>query len=141
GAKTSPAVNVRQPGCFRTLDTLVTTSPLEDWKSYLRWRAVNGASASLSSPFVNESFSWQQNLTGAKELRPRWKRCAAATNAVLGEAVGELYVNRTFTPAAKARALAMVNNLRDALRDRIGQLAWMSDSTKRQALVKLDAFT
>jgi putative endopeptidase len=141
GAKGVTVVNVRQPDFFRTLDTLVATAPLEDWKAYLRWRAASAASPSLSSPFVNQGFSWQQNLTGAKELRPRWKRCAGATNAVLGEAVGEVYVSRTFTPAAKARALAMVNNLRDALRERIGQLGWMSDTTKRQALVKLDAFT
>ena len=141
GAKHVTMVNVRQPDFFRTLDTLVTTVPLEDWKAYLRWRAASAASPALSSAFVNQAFSWQQNLTGAKELRPRWQRCLNATNAVLGEAVGEEYVRRTFTPAAKARALAMVNNLRDVLRERIGQLGWMSDSTKRQALVKLDAFT
>jgi putative endopeptidase len=141
GAKNVTVVNVRQPGFFRTLDTLLATVPLEDWKAYLRWRATSAASPSLSSAFVNQSFSWTQNLSGAKELRPRWKRCVSATEAVLGEAVGEEYVRRTFTPAAKARALAMVNNLRDVLRERIGQLAWMSDSTKRQARVKLDAFT
>ena len=141
GAKHVTVVNVRQPDFFRTLDTLVATVPLEDWKAYLRWRAANTSMPALSSAFVNQAFSWSQNLTGAKELRPRWKRCLGATEAVLGEAVGELYVARTFTPAAKARALAMVNNLRDALRERIGQLGWMSDSTKRMALVKLDAFT
>ncbi len=141
GAKNVAVVNVRQPDFFRTVDTLVATMPLEDWKAYLRWRAASGASPALSAEFVKEAFSWQQNLSGAKELRPRWKRCASATNGVLGEAVGQEYVQRTFTPAAKARALAMVNNLRDVLRERIGQLPWMSDSTKRQAMVKLDAFT
>jgi putative endopeptidase len=141
GAKGVTSVNVRQPGFIQALDSLVATAPLDQWKAYLRWRAANMASGALSSTFVNESFSWAQNLTGAKEQLPRWKRCAAATNAVLGEAVGEEYVRLTFTPEAKARALAMVNNLRDALRERIGQLGWMSDSTKRLALVKLDAFT
>jgi putative endopeptidase len=141
GASHVSVVNVRQPDFFRTVDTLVTTVPLDDWKAYLRWHAASNASPALSAAFVNQAFSWQQNLSGAKELRPRWKRCASATNAVLGEAVGAEYVQRTFTPAAKARALTMVNNLRDALRERIGQLGWMSDSTKRQALVKLDAFT
>jgi putative endopeptidase len=141
GAKQVAVVNVRQPDFFRALDTLVATAPLDDWKAYLRWRAASAASPALSGAFVNQAFSWQQNLTGAKELRPRWKRCVGTTNAVLGEAVGEVYVSRTFTPAAKARALAMVNNLRDVLRERIGQLGWMSDTTKRQALVKLDAFT
>jgi putative endopeptidase len=132
---------VRQPGFFRSLDTLVATAPIDDWKAYLRWRAASSASPALASAFVNESFAWSQNLTGAKEQLPRWKRCAGVTNAVLGEAVGEEYVRRTFTPEAKARALAMVNNLRDALRERIGQLTWMSDTTKKLALVKLDAFT
>jgi putative endopeptidase len=141
GAKGVSSVNVRQPEFMQALDSLVATAPLDQWKAYLRWRAANMAAGALSSAFVNESFSWVQNLTGAKEQLPRWKRCAAATNAVLGEAVGEEYVRLTFTPEAKARALSMVNNLRDALRDRIGQLGWMSDSTKRLALVKLDAFT
>jgi len=141
GAKGVTSVNVRQPEFMQALDSLVANAPLDQWKAYLRWRAANTASGALSSAFVNESFSWGQNLTGAKEQLPRWKRCAAATNAVLGEAVGEQYVRLTFTPEAKARALAMVNNLRDALRDRIGTLGWMSDSTKRLALVKLDAFT
>jgi putative endopeptidase len=141
GARGVSSVNVRQPEFMHALDSLVATAPLDQWKAYLRWRAANMAAGALSSAFVNESFSWAQNLTGAKEQLPRWKRCAAATNAVLGEAVGEEYVRLTFTPEAKARALSMVNNLRDALRDRIGQLGWMSDSTKRLALVKLDAFT
>ena len=141
GAKGVTTVNVRQPDFFKALDGLLTSVPLADWKSYMRWRAVNAASSGLSSAFVNESFSWSRNLTGTKEQLPRWKRCLAVTNGVLGEAVGEEYVRRTFTPEAKARALAMVNNLRDALKDRIGQLTWMSDSTKQQALVKLEAFT
>jgi putative endopeptidase len=141
GAKGVTTVNVRQPAFVQTLDTLVATAPIDQWKAYLRWHAASSASGALSSPFVNEGFAWAQNLTGAKEQLPRWRRCEGATNAVLGEAVGQEYVRRTFTPAAKARALAMVNNLRDALRDRIGQLDWMSDTTKHLALAKLDAFT
>jgi putative endopeptidase len=141
GGKQVTVVNVRQPDFFKAMDSLVTTVSLADWKAYLRWHAADYSASALSSPFVSEAFGWSQNLSGAKEQMPRWKRCAAATNGVLGEAVGEEYVRRTFTPEAKARALAMVNNLRDALRERIGTLPWMSDSTKRQALVKLEAFT
>ncbi len=141
GAHDVATINVRQPGFFKSVDSLVAAAPLDDWKTYLRWRAVNASAGSMGAAFVNENFRWSQNLSGAKEQLPRWRRCAATTNAVLGEAVGEEYVRRTFTPEAKARALAMVNNLRDALRERIGKLEWMSDSTKRQALVKLDAFT
>jgi putative endopeptidase len=141
GAERVAAFNVRQPDFFKALDLLITSVPVADWQSYLRYHAADKASPMLSSAFVNEAFSWTQNLSGAKELRPRWKRCSGATNAMLGEAVGEEYVRRTFTPEAKARALTMVNNLRDALRERIGKLSWMSDTTKRMALVKLDAFT
>jgi putative endopeptidase len=141
GAKNVTVVNVQQPEFFKGVDELVTSVPLDDWKAYLRWHAAASASPALSSAFVNEAFAWSQNLSGAREQLPRWQRCAAATDAVLGEAIGQEYVRRTFTPQAKARALAMVNNLRDALRERIGTLTWMSDSTKRQALVKLDAFT
>ena len=141
GARNVTVINVRQPDFLKGLDTIATSVPLDDWKAYLRWHAVSSASPALGAAFVNEAFSWAQAMSGIKEQRPRWKRCASATNAALGEAVGQEYVRRTFTPAAKARALAMVNNLRDVLRERIGTLAWMSDSTKRQALVKLDAFT
>src|SRR6185437_15799700 len=95
----------------------------------------------LPSKFADENFKWSQHLTGAKEQLPRWKRCAATSNGVLGEAIGQEYVKRTFTPAAKARALKMVDNLVATLRADIQQLAWMSDSTKQRAIEKLDAFT
>ena len=140
GARDVAAINVRQPDFFRALDSLLGAAPLADWKAYLRWRAVDGAAPSLSAAFVNEDFRWQSGLTGAKALLPRWRRCANATDAALGEAVGEEYVKRTFTPEAKARALAMVNELRGALERRIGALAWMGPETKRQANAKLAAF-
>jgi len=133
-------INVMQPGYFRAIDTLLTTVPVDDWKAYLRYHAASNASSALSSAFVNENFRWTQHLTGAKELLPRWKRCAAAADEALGEAIGEVYVKQNFTPEAKARALAMVNNLQEVLRDRISKLTWMSDSTKQRALGKLSAF-
>ena len=134
-------VNVRQPEFFATLDTLVATAPAADWRAYLRWHLANEAAPSLSSAFVDEDFRFRRLLTGAKEELPRWKRCAAQTNRVLGEALGQQYVARTFTPQAKARALKMVDNLRTALREDIQGLGWMSGPTKDQALAKLDAFT
>src|SRR5439155_5461043 len=79
-------------------------------------------------------------LTGTTEILPRWKRCARATDESLGEALGEEYVKQYFTPEAKARALEMVRNLESALHDRITSLAWMGDSTRVQALEKLEAF-
>ena len=139
GAKGGSEVNVRQPQFFKALDGMLSSVPLDDWKAYLRWRTANGAAGTLSSAFVNESFKWQQSQSGAQEQQPRWRRCLTATN-VLGEAVGEEYVKRNFSPEAKARAVKIVDNLIVALRERISQLDWMSGETKTQALAKLDAF-
>jgi putative endopeptidase len=134
-------VDVGQPEFFATLDTMLATVPLADWKTYLRWRLVHGAAPALSTPFVNEDFAFNQLFSGATEMLPRWKRCVSATDQSLGELLGQDYVARTFTPAAKERAVRIVDNLVRELRARIEQLAWMSPATKQEALVKLDAFT
>jgi putative endopeptidase len=134
------SLNVAQPEFFKALDSLVKAVPAADWQTYLRWQVVDDAAPSLSSAFVNENFRFNQQLTGAKELLPRWKRCLQATDAALGEALGQLYVEKTFGPEAKRRALEMVRNLEAALQDRLGRLAWMSDATRKQALGKLAAF-
>jgi putative endopeptidase len=114
--------------------------PAADWQAYLRWHLLNAASPSLGSAFVNENFAFSSQLTGAKELLPRWKRCLQATDNAIGEALGQAYVEKTFTPEAKQRALTMVKNLEAALQERLGRLAWMSDATRTQALGKLAAF-
>jgi len=119
---------------------LLTTTPVDTWKAYLRWHVTNGALSSLSSPFRKEAFRWQQITSGVKEQQAREKQCAAATNAALGEAVGETWIKRNFSPEAKARAAKMVDNLVSALRDRINGLDWMSQPTKVQAVAKLNAF-
>jgi putative endopeptidase len=139
-APTTSIIRVGQPAFLRTLDTMLTTVPLADWKAYLRFHAVSDASPWLSKRFSDEAFRMQQAMTGAKEQLPRWKRCLASTSRSLGEAVGQAYVARTFTPEAKARALAMVRNMEAVLRERLQTLEWMSDSTRRFALAKLDAF-
>ena len=141
GAKGVGDVIVGQPDYFKAVSGMLATVPMADWQAYLRWRIVNDAASTLGSAFVNESFAWNRNLTGASELQPRWRRCATATNAALGELVGQEYVKRTFTPEAKQRALAMVENLRAALREQIQGLEWMSDTTKQRAITKLQAFT
>ena len=140
GAKTTSDVNVRTPSFFAALDSLIPAMPVENWKAYLRWHATSGAMSSLSGPFRRQAFRWQQVTSGVQQPEPRLKQCASATNAALGEAVGEEWVKRNFSPAAKARAAKMVDNLVSALRDRINQLDWMSDPTKQQAVAKLDAF-
>jgi putative endopeptidase len=133
-------VNVRAPGFFKSLDSLVAATPVDDWKAYLRWHVESGAMNSLGAPFRAEAFRWQQVVSGVKEQERRSKQCATTTNGALGEAVGQDWIKRNFSPEAKARAAKMVDNLVSALRDRINGLDWMSSETKVQAVGKLDAF-
>jgi putative endopeptidase len=134
-------INVGQPEFFKTLDAQLTATSLDDWKTYLRWHLVNGAAAGLSEKFVAEDFDFRgKALTGAKEIQPRWKRCAQATDRALGEALGQVYVQKYFPPEAKARALEMVHNLIAALHDDLQTLPWMGPDTRAQATAKLEAF-
>ena len=108
---------------------------MTDWKTYLRWHLMRATAPMLNSAFVNESFHFNGTvMTGAKELRPRWKRALGSVNEGLGEALGILYVKNYFSPVAKARALEMVNNLKEAFRDRIESRQWMTDGTRVKAL-------
>lgn len=134
-------INVGQPDFFKAADKLLTDIPVEDWKTYLRWHLVNSASNTLSSKFVEESFNFNgKYLQGTTEMLPRWKRCVASTDRALGEALGQIYVDKTFTPQAKAHAQQMVKNLIEALRTDLSTLNWMSDETRKRATAKLDAF-
>ncbi len=139
-APTIASLNVAQPDFFKAANAMLVSVPLDDWKTYLRWHYVSRAAPWLSSAFVNEDFKYQQTQTGAKELLPRWKRCLGITDRQMGEAVGQAYVAVTFSPEAKARALAMVKNMESVLSARIDSLAWMSAATKQQAQAKLAAF-
>ena len=131
-------VNVAQPDFFKALDSQLMSVPIADWKVYLRWQMVHAAAPALSSKFVDEDFDFNgKTLTGAKQMQPRWKRCVQSTDRALGEALGQKYVQRAFTPADKAAALKMVHNLISALHDDIETLDWMSPATKTQALDKL----
>jgi putative endopeptidase len=140
GGRTATVINVRQPSYFKSLDSLIAAVPLEDWKTYLRWRAANGAANTLGAPFSAEEFRFAKVMRGVQEPQARWRTCYSATNGALGWAVGHEYINRTFTPADRARAAKMVDNLVTSLRERIQGLDWMSAATKQQATVKLDAF-
>jgi putative endopeptidase len=128
------------PKFFPKMDSMLVATPVSDWQAYLRWHVLNGAMNSLSKAFRDEAFRWTQTTTGVEARTPRYKTCASAVNTAMGEAVGQDWIKRNFTPEAKARAAKMVDNLVLALRDRIKGLDWMSDTTKAQALVKLDAF-
>jgi predicted metalloendopeptidase len=141
GLPTIGKINVGQPDFFKAADKLLASTPIEEWKSYLRWHLVNSASNTLSSKFVEESFNFNgKYLQGTKEMLPRWRRCVVSTDRALGEALGQLYIEKTFTPAAKVRAQTMVKNLVQALRSDLSTLSWMSDDTRSRAIAKLDAF-
>ena len=133
-------LNVGMPTFFQALNTELEQRPLDDWKAYLRWIVLSRSAPMLSSPFVNASFQVQSLLSGAREQQPRWKRCLALSDQSLGDALGKEYVKTQFTPEAKAKMLAMVQNLRAVLRDRITKADWMSEATRAQALQKMDAF-
>ncbi|HEX9109347.1 MAG TPA: M13 family metallopeptidase, partial [Longimicrobiales bacterium] len=130
-------VNVAEPEFFKRLNELVTTVPLLDWQVYLGYHLLASAAPWLSSPFVNEDLAFSSHFTGAKQLLPRWKRCLRVTDGAVGEALGQAYVTRTFPPAARARARQVIDDIRDAFGQRVRRLAWMSDTTRAQALDKL----
>jgi len=137
----SVAFNVDQPKFMREFQRQLQQTSLADWKTYLTWQVLLTAAPSLSTPFVQEDFAFNhQYLQGAKEMKPRWKRCVEATDADLGEALGKKYVEKQFSPEAKARMQEMVKNILLALHDDILTLTWMSDETKQKALVKLSTF-
>jgi Predicted metalloendopeptidase len=140
GASNITAVDVDSPVFFKTVDSLLVNAPLDTWKAYLRYKIINGAAGALSSAFVNESFHFGQLFSGAREMLPRNKRCVGATDAALGDALGQEYVAAHFTPQAKARALDMVHNMEAMFNERIGGLQWMTDATKPQAKAKLNAY-
>lgn len=141
GAPSVEQVNVRQPDFFKEMNQELTSVPLADWKVYLRWHVIHDAAPGLPEQFVNENFDfYDKKLSGTKEIQPRWKRCVQSTDRSLGEALGQVYVEKYFPPAAKARAKEMVNNLIAALRGDIPTLSWMGPETKKEALAKLEAF-
>jgi endothelin-converting enzyme/putative endopeptidase len=140
-AKLSRAdLNVSEPKFIKEVDRQLRETPLADWKTYLTWQFLNAKADELSAPFVNENFEFQgKYLSGATEIKPRWKRCAESTDQLLGEALGKKYVEKYFPPEAKARAQEMVANIIAAMHDTLEGLTWMGPETKKKALEKLAA--
>jgi len=140
GAPPFTELNVAVPNFFRALESMIVQTSLDDIKTYLRWQLVHSQAAFLSTPFVNEDFRFfSQILAGAKEIRPRWKRCVDAVDGDLGFALGQKYVEVAFGPEQKARTLRMVGEIEKALSGDIKTLSWMTPATKEQALIKLHA--
>ena len=130
-------VNVAEPEFFKRLDALLRDTPLDEWRAYLRYHAIDAASPWLSTPFVKENFAFSSRFSGAKAMLPRWKRCLGAADRMIGEALGQAYVNKTFSPQARARAKSVIDDIRASFGERVKHLDWMSDATKQQALTKL----
>jgi putative endopeptidase len=132
---------VDEPDFFKTVNSLLTATPVADWKVYLDWNVLKSSAGALSSPFVKASFKYNSALSGQKVETPRNERIASVVDAGMGELLGQLYVKKYFPPAAKAYMINLVNNMKGVLGDRIKRLDWMSDETKARALKKLAAFT
>jgi len=129
---------IQSPDFVKGMDQLIAGNDLETVKTYLRWQTLRNAAPMLPKAFVDENFNFYgKTLRGAKELRPRWKRCVQYTDSDLGEALGQAYVAETFPPEAKAHTLQMVHELEVALKQDITELSWMTPETKKQALEKL----
>ena len=135
------SLNVATPKYFETMNAQIQSAPIGDLKSYLRWHIVHAAAGNLSKPFDEENFNFfSKVLGGQKEQAPRWKRCTQQTDRALGELVGQDWVAKNFTPAAKANMEELVHDLEAALGDDIKSLEWMSPATKVEAQKKLAAF-
>lgn len=135
-------VVVRQPDYLTAFAALWTAESLDDWKNWLRWRVIHGRAFLLTDELIAEDFSFYgKRLSGTEEIRERWKRGVSVVEALMGEALGKLYVERHFPPQAKARMDELVANLREAYRVSINTLDWMTPQTREKALIKLDKFT
>ena len=139
GAKTD-SLNIGQPSYYAKLDTLLKTAPINTWKAYYKFHIVDDAASALSSQFVNAKFDYSKVLSGQQQIKPRWERIYRSTDAYLGEALGQLYVEKYFTPDAKQRMLTLVTNLQKSFENHINHLDWMSSDTKAKAKDKLYAF-
>jgi putative endopeptidase len=139
GSPSFTSLNVTNPDFFKQVNGVLESESLDALRTYVSWHLLDGAALWLSQPFVDASFKMQQALTGQKEIKPRWKRCVSSTDDALGEALGQRYVEQTFGADGKQRMLKMVDALEKSLDQDIRNLPWMTEETKKQAKVKLDA--
>jgi putative endopeptidase len=135
------SVLINSPRFFASADSLLTNTPITDWQTYLQWTILRSSASSLSHDFVAANFAYNQAMSGQKVQTPRWQRISTLTDQNIPDLLGQLYVEKHFKPAAKARMDEMIKNLVKAYEIRIKKLEWMSDATKVKALDKLAAFT
>lgn len=142
GVRAARQVVVRQPDYLRKMDRILADTPIDTWRAYLLFKTTNAAAPFLSTPFVQADFAFHgRALRGIRRDRPRWKRGVDVVSGSLGDVLGRLYVERYFSPEAKARMDRLVGNLLEAFRQGIDSLQWMSPATKAEALAKLAKFT
>ncbi len=135
-------INVAQPDFFTGFGKILKETEIDDWKAYLTWNVLDSYANYLHEDIVNQNFEFYGKvLSGTQEIQPRWKRVLNNTSGRLGEAIGQLYVEKYFPPESKSRMLVLVENLRSSFADRINKLDWMSDETKQKALEKLERIT
>jgi putative endopeptidase len=138
GLPSLASLNVASPNFFKALNDELGKESLADWKIYLRWHLVHADAPFLASAFLNENFAFYgKTLRGQQELQPLWKRCTRGVDGDLGESLGQVYVEKYFSPEAKQEALKMVKEIQAEMEQDINSLPWMSATTKQQALVKL----
>jgi putative endopeptidase len=138
GLPSLASLNVVAPGFFKAMNEELNKESLADWKVYLRWHLVHADAPFLSSALLNENFAFYgKTLRGQQQLQPRWKRCTENVDDDLGEALGQVYVEKYFSPQAKQEALKIVKEIEAAMQQDINSLPWMSAVTKQQALIKL----
>ena len=131
-------INVTQPKFYEAVEQQITATPLADWKAYLRWHAVHDLAPYLSSKFVKEDFDfYRKTLRGVAAMPPRWKQCVRLVDRDLGEALGQEFVRRTFTPETKQKTVEMTRLVEKAMENEIKSLDWMTDETKARAMEKL----
>lgn len=141
GITAGKSFSLSQPAFFAQFDKMLATTPIGEWQAYLRFHAIDDASPYLSKAFQDNRFAFYgTTLEGQPQQRPRWKRVLGAVNGGMGEALGQLYVAKVFTPQAKQRAEELVANIRNALKARIENVDWMSDQTKARAIDKWNKF-
>ncbi|HEY1053792.1 MAG TPA: M13 family metallopeptidase, partial [Emticicia sp.] len=129
---------VGQPEFYTAVDKLLKSTPIDSWKAYLTWNFISSFASELSSPFAKENFHFYRTvLRGVKEMKPRWKRVLDSEEQLLGDALGQLFVKNYYSEKTKKRYEELVKNIFSTYKDRIEKLDWMSDSTKKKALLKL----
>ena len=132
------AFNVTEPAFFKTFNALIVSRPLSAWKTYLKWHVLDARASVLAKPFSQANFDfYSKTLRGVKEQPPRWKRCVRMVDSELGEALGRVFVEKTFSPETKKKTVEMTKYIEDAMAQEIRALPWMSDATKARALEKL----